>query len=126
MATRENRTFHKTIVVVCEDAKVTPVYLRGFVSELKDKSDWDDIAIYPLPSSAPSTIKNNQPHKSKRRIRDLLVVNNDPAIEDIHRQVPVRYVREAQLWMKERGYNESWAVYDKDGHPSHPAARNKQ
>lgn len=122
MTSREKKQFPKTLVVVCEDAKVTPVYLRGFVSELKDKQIWDNIAVYPLPSSESATTKNDQPHKSKRTIRKLLVVNDDPAVEDEHRQVPVRYVREAQLWINERGYNEGWAVYDKDGHPYHREA----
>jgi len=122
MPRKENRSLFKTIVIVCEDAKVTPGYLRGFANELKDKGIWDDIAIYPLPSPEPATTKNDQPHKSPRITRKLLTVNNDPAIEDEHRQVPVRFVREAQLWKLERGYNEAWAVYDKDGHPYHQEA----
>lgn len=119
---RVNKHLQKNLVIVCEDAKVTPVYLRGFVRELKDKNIWDEIAVYPLPSSKSTTTKNDQRHKSKRATRKLLVVNDDPEIEDEHRQVPVRYVREAQLWMVEQGYNEGWAVYDRDGHPYHHEA----
>ncbi|KAA2238545.1 RloB domain-containing protein [Chitinophaga agrisoli] len=117
-----SKPLFKTLVIVCEDSKVTPNYLKGFVKELADEKIWDVIEVYPLPKPEASTVTNKQPHKSERKKRDLIVVKDEPIIEEEHKQVPVRYVREAQLWRLERGYDEGWAVYDKDGHPYHAAA----
>ena len=122
MTRKTSRPLSKTIVIVCEDTKVTPQYLKGFATELSHDNVWDKISIYPLPAAEKSTVTNTQHHKSPRKQRDFVNTIAVASIEEKYKQVPVRYVREAQLRINEEGYNEAWAVYDKDGHPYHKQA----
>jgi hypothetical protein len=123
---RKIRTLHKTIVIVCEDTVVTPTYLGKIRAEVMKGGSWENILVYPIPPSDPTTVRNNNPHKSERKIRTFLPGNEETAfeIEEEHKAVPVRYVREAQLRILESNYDEGWAVYDLDGHPRQAAAHN--
>lgn len=126
MGKKANKQFLRTIIIVCEDAKVTPGYLKGFKELLLDADGniWEEISIYPLPIEESGTVTNKEQHKSQRKKRTFEVVDKEPAfqIEPEYKGVPVRYVREVQLRIEEMGYDEGWAVYDKDGHPRHAEA----
>lgn len=116
------------MVIVCEDTVMAPSYLRKIKDEVLRLGHWADIAIYPLPPSEIGTAKNNNPNKSPRKLRALLAgePGSDAQILDIeeeHRAVPTRYVREGQKRIESEGHEEGWAVYDLDGHPAQEAAR---
>jgi hypothetical protein len=113
-----------TILIVCEGSSTEPNYFQGIKEHIAKENIWIDnveITISPKPPLDDKDLEE-QPtskHKSKRKKRQLRVVENEPTpiIEEKYKAAPVRYVREAQQGLKDGTFDEVWAVFDKDGHP---------
>ncbi|MDI9879251.1 RloB family protein [Flectobacillus longus] len=120
------RSFHQTLVIVCEDSHTAPNYLFHLKKQAIDTGCWDYIEISPKPpieTIIPTQQENT--HKTKRPKRKFLdIVENDGIdviLENENNEQPVRYVRTVQKALQE-GYSEGWAVYDLDGHSGHQRA----
>ncbi len=120
------RSFHQTMIIVCEDSHTAPNYLSHLKKLAIDKKCWDYIEISPTPpidTIIPTNRENT--HKTKRPKRKLLDIEENDWIEIIleneNNEQPVRYVRTVQKALQE-GYTEGWAVYDLDGHSGHQRA----
>lgn len=120
------RSFHQTMVIVCEDSHTAPNYLSHLKKQAIDTGCWDYIEISPKPpiETIIPTVQVNT-HKTKRSKRKFLDIEENDWIEIIleneNNEQPVRYVRTVQKALQE-GYSIGWAVYDLDGHSGHERA----
>jgi len=142
------RKFSKNILIVCEGTNTEPDYFR-FIAETISYPNaiWTNIEISDnktIPNDIPikaNTIlekrKKRQfinPNTRKEKDRNILkelyldiygVTEGTSKYEDI-KAVPLRYVAQAQLIEQSAQlYDELWAVFDKNGHSSHPEAFQK-
>ena len=131
------------IVIICEGTETEQPYFEYLANKVRDQ--FDDIKVIPSPEEKLATeeIRANQ----NRLMKKLASENNEKAKKaplyvtlfeteldidanyNMYKQAPARYVREAYLWMKNKGYSEAWAVYDLDdtddpNHSVHKCAKN--
>lgn len=147
LAMRKNRIFKRTLLIVCEGKRTEPQYFTWLVDNISyPNAIWSNVDIKPKDIiadekgiSATSELGRRQKRKfqnpNKRQNTDL---NNE--MEDLFIEYygekdgtleynkvkanPVRYVAFAQVLndYNKEGYDEIWAVFDKDEHPAHEAA----
>lgn len=116
------------LVIICEGTETEQPYFEYLAKKVRDQ--FDDIKVIPSPEEklAAENVRKNQ----NRHMKKLAAENNEEAkktplyvtcIEDEdnidanydkYKQAPAKYVREAYLWIKNKGYSEAWAVYDLD------------
>ena len=116
------------LVIICEGTETEQPYFDFIANKVQDR--FNDIKVIPSPEDklAAEEVRLNQ----NRRMKKLASENNEmakkaplyvtlpetePEIDanyDKYKQAPTKYVREAYLWMKNKGYTEAWAVYDLD------------
>lgn len=116
------------LVIICEGTETEQPYFDFIANKVQDR--FNDIKVIPSPEDklAAEEVRLNQ----NRRMKKLASENNEkakkaplyvtlpetePEIDanyDKYKQAPTKYVREASLWMKNKGYSEAWAVYDLD------------
>ncbi|WP_291096690.1 MULTISPECIES: RloB family protein [unclassified Empedobacter] len=116
--------FRKTILIVCEGNRSEPNYFAYLRDQVIDNSKGEVfVKILPLPKS--DHIHTNYEQRKggrKRTIKRGIAEVEDYNIEDEFKSQPVCYVRKCQIGSLEDGYDELWAVYDKDGHTKHQQA----
>lgn len=127
MGKKTRLTLHANILIVCEGEVTEPEYLALLKKMALEKDIWQYVEIKPKPRSEAEVSHTPVPHKSARPRRQLIPVDipdEADATERAYnwRQTPVRFVKEARDGLKEGTYQEAWAVFDKDGHPSHQQA----
>jgi hypothetical protein len=117
------------LLLVCEGENTEPNYFQRIKEQVLSENIWTEgvaITISPKPNldDADSIVPQKSKHKTKRKQRTLLTVENEGivAIEKQYAAVPVRYVREAQQGLEDNTFDEVWAVFDKDGHPKQQEA----
>jgi len=116
------------LVIICEGTETEQPYFEYLANKVRDQ--FDDIKVVPSPEEklAAEDVRKNQ----NRHMKKLAAENNEEAKKtplyvtckedednidanyDKYKQAPAKYVREAYLWMKNKGYSEAWAVYDLD------------
>jgi hypothetical protein len=116
--------FNKTILIVCEGTGTEPKYFQELYNQLIDKGTEVQITIRPRPPESDAGNGYEQRKGSKKR---ALVLTEDEKkenslVEDEYKAQPVAYVREAQLGLIDNTFEETWAIFDKDGHPKHKEA----
>lgn len=127
---RKNRKLKNTLFIVCEGNKTEPNYLEALKQTALKQNIWYKIQIVPNP-----VIEENFVKKGKRkfkpnpeednRFKDYLESIYPKEATQIYEQnkaVPTRFVKEAQIKLEQEGFNEAWAVFDKDGHPAQKSA----
>ena len=127
---RKAKLIKYTILIVCEGANTEPNYFQGIKEDITNQRLFHEeglsinINIRPKPPLSEEEEKQTSRHKTPRKKRQLKNVPIEPevVIEEQHRAVPTRYVREAQLGLEDGTYDEAWAVFDQDRHPRHQEA----
>lgn len=116
--------FRKTILIVCEGNRSEPNYFAYLRDQVIDKLKGEVfVKILPLPKSDDNHINyESRIGGRKRTIKKGIVGVEDYNIEAEFKSQPVCYVRKCQIGSLEDGYDELWAVYDKDGHTKHQEA----
>lgn len=133
MARAIRASYRNNIVIVCEGSDTEPFYLQDLKHYLKGR--FDDVRIVPCNGEAKSAMSRDKALKSSRKTRTTNPPNGNKSGKfywvmeeddlDSYKQFnqqPIRYVREAQLFLRQ-GYTEAWAVYDHDKFPDHATAR---
>ncbi|MEP0264792.1 RloB family protein [Dokdonia sp.] len=117
-------SFNKNILIVCEGTGTEPKYFQKLNDRLIEKGIEVQITIKPRP---PELEVGNQYEKRTGSKRRALILSEEEKkenslVEDEYKAQPVAYVREAQLGLIDATFDETWAIYDKDGHPKHKEA----
>ena len=124
---RKSKSIKYTILLVCEGENTEPKYFESIRAIIHNQELWGNdfsLEIIPKPKDEIEdiAIAEKQPnHKSKRRLREVknTTIRIASEVEKEYSPQPVRFVREAQLAMKDNTYNEAWAIFDNDTRPEH-------
>ena len=116
------RKTKNNIVIVCEGTETEYDYFTGLKNYLGDSGKYYTIKI--VPTKDPEGIQGGNRQRKNRKLngdRDTLryyeqVEESRELYNKYHKQ-PTRYVREAQLFLKDNIYTEAWAVFDNDDFP---------
>lgn len=110
------------IVIVCEGTETEYDYFTGLKNYLGDSGKYYTIKI--VPTKDPEGIQGGNRQRKNRKLngdRDTLryyeQVEESRELYDKYHKQPTRYVREAQLFLKDNIYTEAWAVFDNDDFP---------
>ena len=130
-----NLQLKDSLIIVCEGTDTEYQYFEEVADRVRQTQPWRYSNIKVVPSSAENLamikirhVLNQGARKMKQGASNpqwLYYVKEDDSQNeyDKYKEDPVRFVREAQLFMLEDGYSEAWAVYDKDVHTGHEKAR---
>lgn len=116
------------LVIICEGTETEQPYFEFLANKVRGQ--FDDIRVIPNPEDklAAEKLRSGQKRlmkklasenneKAKRAPLYVTLVETEPDIDanyNTFKQAPAKYVREAYLWVKNKGYSEAWAVYDLD------------
>ncbi len=118
-------------MIICEGSKTEPNYFGMLKNIAIDNKIWTFIEIFPIPIL--DERETYQPNNRKRRsfkpnveednryksyLHDIYPLKEAKVIYSATSQTPLRYVKEAQIRLEEEGFDEAWAVFDKDEHPA--------
>lgn len=116
------RKTKNNIVIVCEGTETEYDYFTGLKNYLGDSGKYYTIKI--VPTKDPEGIQGGNRQRKNRKLngdRDTLryyeQVEESRELYDKYHKQPTRYVREAQLFLKDNIYTEAWAVFDNDAFP---------
>ena len=116
------RKTKNNIVIVCEGTETEYDYFTGLKNYLGDSGKYYTIKI--VPTKDPEGIQGGNRQRKNRKLngdRDTLryyeQVEESRELYDRYHKQPTRYVREAQLFLKDNIYTEAWAVFDNDDFP---------
>ncbi len=127
MARKSRTTNSNSIVIVCEGTETEVRYLTDLkdfvVQNFPDR--FSDIRIVPTAQELVVCTTRNKNKKLKDAWPWAYYVQDeyDQVEFDKYRPQPTRYVREAELFILNDGYNEAWAVYDHDNFTDHQFAK---
>lgn len=121
------RALQKNMLIVCEGAVTEPEYFSVLRKLALETGIWAAVEIIPKPRSGAADENVPSPHKSPRNKRPLKIVDVPEEADAIDRkyawrQTPVNFVKEARDGLKEDIFEETWAVFDRNGHPAHVQA----
>lgn len=127
MARKIRSTRRNSIVIVCEGTDTEVKYLTDLAAYVNSNfpDRFTDIRIVP---TAQELVVATQRAKNRKQLKNCnpyayYVQEEDNALDyDNYRAQPTRYVREAELFLKDGTYGEAWAVYDHDNFPEHEDA----
>lgn len=135
--------YTNNFVIICEGTETEQPYFEYLANKVRDQ--FVDIKVIPSPKEklAAEEVRANQNRHMKKLASEnnenakkaplyVTLFETEPDIDanyDMYKQAPAKYVREAYLWMKDKGYSEAWAVYDLDDtddpdHSVHECAKN--
>lgn len=120
----------RSLVIVCEGSETEYRYFRDIKKYVCKTAPerFTKIHVVPLESEIIKEHNPNRPTRGKMkpavdvRPHYWCLYEDSQQEYDKYKAQPTRYVREAYLFMKQEGYTEAWAVYDKDIHPEHKVA----
>lgn len=126
----KRKTNQNNLVILCEGTETEFTYFTEAKQFVEDHYPHRFSKIKIVPVHSERIMKKNPKRKS---IGPLKKADATPwhyyCMEETseeeynkYKAQPVRYVRETQLYMEREGYNEGWAVFDREGHPAHPGA----
>lgn len=117
---RKAKLIKYTILLICEGKNTEPLYFSSIRKVIHEKELWPqgfNLIIIPKPTDEETEDHTSTPsHKTVRPTRELKKTEKriDGEVESRFIALPVKYVREAQLEMADKSYDESWAVFDHD------------
>ncbi len=128
---KRKRSFEKTLLIVCEGSKTEPNYFETLKKTALEQEIWSKIAIFPtliieenITKQANKRRKRNfkpnehEDNHFKNYLMSIYPAKNADKIYEQNKSVPTRFVKEAQIKLEQEGFDEAWAVFDKDGHPA--------
>lgn len=130
MTMRNKKTFQDTnILILCEGTDTEVNYFKSIRSQvLANSYKFSVIKIVPILKEDEFAHNKNR-HVKIRKFKNeeqpyhyYEMEESDKDTYDNFKVQPLRYVREAYLFMRYEGFVEAWAVYDKDAHPAHKEA----
>lgn len=114
---------HHDVVIVCEGSTTEYNYfceIRDFITQNITSPTFSSILVIPSNTDA---VKSKSGRKTREMAPDasqwryyMLSEDNENDYQE-YRAQPVRYVREAELFLLKKNYDEAWAVYDWDEKP---------
>lgn len=121
---------NNNIVIVCEGTDTEISYLKEIVlyTQAHSPERFCDIKIVPTEDDIElreQLIREGRKHRTlKGDMQWSYYVKKETNQQDYdhYKAQPIRYVREAYLFMQEDGYQEAWAVFDNDNFPAHGQA----
>lgn len=124
---RPRRQPKSALLIRCEGSVTEPNYFKILRKQSIERGIWDTVEIIPEPPGEDDEETTASPHKSNRKKRTIenIVL---PAEADADEQkcnwwqTPTKFVKEARDGLKNDGFDEVWAVFDKNGHPAHQFA----
>lgn len=116
----KKQTNNKNIVIVCEGSETEAPYfeaLKSYVEHLCP-SRFDKILVVPIVEEKIKA-ENRRTDRKKRTLKpaERTYWYHQEETDELYREYraqPIKYVREAQLFMEKDGYVEAWAVFDHD------------
>jgi hypothetical protein len=117
---RKAKLIKYTILLICEGKNTEPLYFSSIRKVIHEKELWPqgfNMIIIPKPTDEENESQPLTPsHKTVRPSRELKKTEKriDVEVDSKFIALPVKYVREAQLEMADKSYDECWAVFDHD------------
>ncbi len=121
------------MLIICEGTKTEPLYFSILKDEAISKGIWDNVVIVPEPPRIPLEKEENVSKNKKRSFKntELIVPERTyQAADEIEKKylkhgtdkwaMPLNFVKQARDKWEE--FDESWAVFDNDGHPAQKEA----
>ena len=118
MTRSRRKTNDNNIVIICEGADTEFLYFTEIKEFIEKHTPERFSKIRVLPEFKAKLDTGKLEKKEKRNLlpskdNKKYYAQADELYEEYKAQ-PIRYVREAQLFMEREGYSEAWAVFDKD------------
>ncbi len=118
MTRSRRKTNDNNIVIICEGADTEFLYFTEIKEFIEKHTPERFSKIRILPEFKAKLDTGKLEKKEKRNLlpskdNKKYYAQTDELYEEYKAQ-PIRYVREAQLFMEHEGYSEAWAVFDKD------------
>lgn len=120
MRARRN-TKNNSIAIICEGSDTEYNYCTDIMNYVQRRmpNRFSKVLILPRSREADDETKRKS-KRAKRNISPKLPNTTYYELSDEeyekYKPEPLRYAREAQLYLEKYGYTESWAVFDKDNH----------
>lgn len=119
--TRKHRvTLQNNIIILCEGTETEFRYFENARKYLERECPerFSQIKVVPVSSEKIQTKNPNRKETRKVKMDDKFhyycKFEESEELYNKYKAQPTRYVRETQLYMKEDGYIEGWAVFDRD------------
>lgn len=125
------RKLRQALVVVCEGEKTEPCYIKEIIEYARSKGcfNYDDYKILPSKDNDQPIQQrsSSRPKQSFKGNKDGIcgyteLTEIDSATYEKYKAHPLRFVREAALFLENEAYTKAWVVFDKDEHPAHEKA----
>lgn len=118
---RKIRQTKNNIVIVCEGSETEAPYFEDLQKEIETcfPDRFSNIRVVPVNEEK---VKRSPQRPAFKRLLHpeysyWVQVELSKELYDENKAQPLRYVREAQLFMENEGYKEAWAVFDHDNFP---------
>lgn len=114
----KRKTKENNIIIICEGSDTEYLYFEK-IMECVSKTFPRKFTKFRVLPDYKKKLSNNNGKKlkallpSKENRKYYALIDEDEMYESCKAQ-PIRYVREAKLFMEREGYSEAWAVFDKD------------
>lgn len=117
MNSGKRKTKENNIIIICEGSDTEYLYFEK-IKECVNKTFPGKYTKFRVLPDYKKKLSNNSKKQrpllpSKENCKYYALIDEDEKYESCKAQ-PIRYVREAQLFMEREGYSEAWAVFDKD------------
>lgn len=121
MSRKKRQTKDNNIVIVCEGSETEAPYFEALKAEVErvNPLKYAKILVVPVVEDKVKTSVSRS-DKKKRALKPAAERTywiHQEETEELYKEFraqPVKYVREAQLFMEKDGYVEAWAVFDHD------------
>lgn len=128
MARQQRTTYRNNIVIVCEGSETEATYFRQIQNYIETNfpARFDEIKVVPPKDKNklhPNTSREERATHTPKITPYYELTDYTQTDYNNYCSQPVRYVREARLFMEMQGYVEAWAVYDLDTFTKHEEAR---
>ncbi|MDR0864547.1 MAG: RloB family protein [Candidatus Symbiothrix sp.] len=118
------RSTEYNILIICEGTNTEPLFFNSIRDRIIDKVfDIEDVVINILPKpkiEGEGDEEEVSGHGKKRRKRELK--QGTKPVEEISGTPPEKWIRAAQKELEDGAYEEVWAVFDHDNHPTRKEA----
>lgn len=118
----KRKTRDNNLVIVCEGTRTEPNYFREIRDYIQDRypERYSVIKVVPGKEELPGVTNTGRPKKTLRNgipYQYYEMVEQDACLYNQYKKEPVRFIREAQLFIQARGFTRGWAVFDYDNRP---------
>ena len=118
----KKKQFKRNILLVCEGELTEPNYFHFLKQKALEARSWDVIDIFPKLREEPENNTASKQHNARKKRQFKETERPIEEADEVEKQykwmaLPTRYIKECRDKLKEKAYDEVWAVFDKDGHP---------